>query len=41
MALGLRSDLELEIKEGVVESDVLVATPEAAMKDGEAVRVVK
>ncbi|MFP4056253.1 MAG: efflux RND transporter periplasmic adaptor subunit [Candidatus Brocadiia bacterium] len=38
--LGLRSDLELEIVEGLSEDDVLVARPDATMADGMEVSVV-
>jgi len=37
--LGLRNDLELEVVEGVHESDQIVSTPDATMNDGESVKV--
>lgn len=35
--LGLKSDLELEIAEGLSEKDVIVLTPDATMKEGDKV----
>ena len=37
--LGLRSDLELEVTEGLSESDLVVARPDATMKAGERVEI--
>ena len=37
--LGLGSDLELEVKTGLRDEDVIVAIPDATMRDGEKVRV--
>lgn len=37
--LGLRNDLEMEITKGLNDSDRIVSTPDATMKDGESVRV--
>ena len=34
ITLGLRSDLELEVVEGLADSDRIVARPDATMKDG-------
>lgn len=39
--IGLRSDLELEVLQGLTESDVIVARPEAAMKEGMKVKITK
>lgn len=38
--LGLKSDLEMEVVEGVNESDVLVARPDATMRGGAKVKVI-
>jgi HlyD family secretion protein len=37
--LGLTSDLEMEVTEGLGEGDTIVRAPEATMKDGQAVSV--
>lgn len=39
VTIGLRSDLELEITDGLAPSDRIVARPEATMEDGMAVQV--
>ncbi len=39
VAVGLRSDLELEIAEGLTPTDRIVARPDATMKDGMKVKV--
>lgn len=38
VAVGLRSDLELEIVEGLGESERVLAAPDATMRDGDAVK---
>ena len=39
VVIGLRSDLELEVTDGLAESDLIVARPDATMKDGGKVKV--
>jgi HlyD family secretion protein len=39
--LGLRSDLELEVTDGLSEKDVIVAKPDATMKEGMKVKIVR
>lgn len=40
IALGLKSDLEMEIQEGLTEEDTLVLHPDATLRDGMRVRMM-
>ncbi len=40
VALGLKSDLEMEITSGLTESDIIVAAPDTTLHDGDKVRAV-
>ena len=39
VSLGLRGDLELEVTDGLSEQDVILAAPDATMKESDKVRV--
>jgi len=41
ITIGLRSDLEMEVTEGLSESDQIVAVPDTIMKDGTRVKVAR
>jgi hypothetical protein len=39
--IGLRSDLELEVVEGLTEKDTLVARPDSTMRPGMSAKVMR